>query len=385
MTSIFPIAYGCSKFVSGVSGRAQLTASHAGWRAHGHGPDKCRLWLRHQHGLVFLFLGAERHSSGDPQPQCASSPVKGSTSGGACSPAPGLLARGHAVYTPELQACQIALGAGLRRPLLRAHPDVLVRHQGAGHVLGHVEHCAQSGRLQRPPAGRLGCPLPGLEVGCACVALARACSCISCPSRARQPLWQGPPPALPFFKGPSAEAAAGSTYVTAPSAGVACLQGGLLHAGMWAPGAVGLVIGMMLLLTVRDSPEKIGYPPVEVPKKREVGCSPMGAHCVPALPCTLHMPVVSGLQLRWECCSSQACCHLLHALQAKASTQPQESLLTLLLNNVLKNPYIWAMALTYFFIYVVRQGVTSWFVFYLIKVLPRGVGSLPRTLGAGLS
>lgn len=42
--------------------------------------------------------------------------------------------------------------------------------------------------------------------------------------------------------------------------------------------------------------------------------------------------------------------------------------MSLLLNNVLKNPYIWGMALTYFFIYVVRQGVTSWFVFYLIKV-----------------
>lgn len=37
------------------------------------------------------------------------------------------------------------------------------------------------------------------------------------------------------------------------------------------------------------------------------------------------------------------------------------------MENVLKNPYIWGMALTYFFIYVVRQGVTSWFVFYLMK------------------
>lgn len=34
---------------------------------------------------------------------------------------------------------------------------------------------------------------------------------------------------------------------------------------------------------------------------------------------------------------------------------------------MLRNPYIWGMALTYFFIYVIRQGVTSWFVFYLIQ------------------
>ena len=51
-----------------------------------------------------------------------------------------------------------------------------------------------------------------------------------------------------------------------------------------------------------------------------------------------------------------------------AGVEQKESLLQLLLQNVLKNPYIWGMALTYFFIYVVRQGVTSWFVFYLMKV-----------------
>ena len=37
------------------------------------------------------------------------------------------------------------------------------------------------------------------------------------------------------------------------------------------------------------------------------------------------------------------------------------------MENVLKNPYIWGMALTYFFIYVIRQGVTTWFVFFLLK------------------
>lgn len=39
----------------------------------------------------------------------------------------------------------------------------------------------------------------------------------------------------------------------------------------------------------------------------------------------------------------------------------------LLLKNVLKNPYIWGMAFTYFFIYIIRQGVTSWSIFFLMK------------------
>jgi hypothetical protein len=33
---------------------------------------------------------------------------------------------------------------------------------------------------------------------------------------------------------------------------------------MWAPGAVGLTVGVLLLLAVRDSPEQCGYPPVEI-------------------------------------------------------------------------------------------------------------------------
>lgn len=59
--------------------------------------------------------------------------------------------------------------------------------------------------------------------------------------------------------------------------------------------------------------------------------------------------------------------------QDAGGNEQKESLLQLLVKNVLKNPYIWGMALTYFFIYVVRQGVTSWFVFYLMKVLPLGL------------
>lgn len=93
---------------------------------------------------------------------------------------------------------------------------------------------------------------------------------------------------------------------------------------MWAPGLTGLAVGILLLFAVRDSPEQSGFPPVEVVEKAKP--------------------------------------------KADGSEAPKESLLTLLVNNVLKNPFIWGMALTYFFIYVVRQGVTSWFVFYLIKV-----------------
>uniref|UniRef100_A0A7R9V7P4 Major facilitator superfamily (MFS) profile domain-containing protein n=1 Tax=Chlamydomonas euryale TaxID=1486919 RepID=A0A7R9V7P4_9CHLO len=93
--------------------------------------------------------------------------------------------------------------------------------------------------------------------------------------------------------------------------------------GMWAPGCIGLAVGIFVLLACKDKPEDIGYPPVEPvqdkPKKQD----------------------------------------------DKKADSP--GIWDSLLNNVLKNPFIWGMALTYFFIYVVRQGVTSWFVFYLLK------------------
>lgn len=96
--------------------------------------------------------------------------------------------------------------------------------------------------------------------------------------------------------------------------------------GMWLPGVIGLVVGAAVLFAVKDNPEMLGYPPVEAPAPGEVSDD-----------------------------------------GEKQGEEDKPSLLTLLMENVLKNPYIWAMALTYFFVYVIRQGVTSWFVFYLIK------------------
>ncbi|KXZ49035.1 hypothetical protein GPECTOR_23g122 [Gonium pectorale] len=92
--------------------------------------------------------------------------------------------------------------------------------------------------------------------------------------------------------------------------------------GMWAPGIIGLVVGCFVLLTCRDKPEDLGFPAVEPTDTKK---------------------------------------------DDKKAAKPKADIWGSLMNSVLKNPFIWGMALTYFFIYVVRQGVTSWFVFYLIK------------------
>lgn len=38
---------------------------------------------------------------------------------------------------------------------------------------------------------------------------------------------------------------------------------------MWTPGIIGLVIGLLLLFTIKDDPESAGYPPIDEPAKSE--------------------------------------------------------------------------------------------------------------------
>lgn len=97
--------------------------------------------------------------------------------------------------------------------------------------------------------------------------------------------------------------------------------------GLWAPGIIALVFGSIIILTLRDSPEARGYYPVEAPEKKPETAEKQGQKEEPE----------------------------------------QLSLLDNLFQNVLSNPFIWGLAFTYFCVYVVRQGITSWSVFYLIK------------------
>ncbi|KDD75525.1 major facilitator superfamily protein [Helicosporidium sp. ATCC 50920] len=110
-------------------------------------------------------------------------------------------------------------------------------------------------------------------------------------------------------------------------AGTACKLWGWRW-GMYAPGIVGLGMALLILLGVRDSPEAVGFAPVE----------------------------------------AQSAGSAAPAVARPAAEGPKASLLSLLVNDCLKNPFVVGLALTYFFVYVVRQGVTSWFVFYLLQV-----------------
>jgi len=99
--------------------------------------------------------------------------------------------------------------------------------------------------------------------------------------------------------------------------------------GMWAPGMIGVVVGFILVLGVKDKPETAGFQPVEDPGESNESSQGDG--------------------------------------DGEEVPESKQSIKQILFDNVLRNPFIWGMAFTYFFVYVIRQGVTSWFVFYLLQ------------------
>ena len=110
--------------------------------------------------------------------------------------------------------------------------------------------------------------------------------------------------------------------------------------GLWAPGLIALVFGAVIVLTLRDSPEARGFEPVESPDGEEVAKETKEAKAAEPEP---------------------------DSARAEEKKEEELSLLQNLFQNVLSNPFIWGLAFTYFCVYVVRQGITSWSVFYLIK------------------
>ena len=111
--------------------------------------------------------------------------------------------------------------------------------------------------------------------------------------------------------------------------------------GLWAPGLIALMFGTTIILTLRDSPEARGFEPVESPD-----------------------------DLALEPADSKKTDRETETETETTTTETKEEELSLLQNlfqNVLSNPFIWGLAFTYFCVYVVRQGITSWSVFYLIK------------------
>lgn len=107
-------------------------------------------------------------------------------------------------------------------------------------------------------------------------------------------------------------------------AGVALQYFGWRYA-MYIPGVMCILVGFFLINRLRDTPQSLGLPPIEKYRNDQVD----------------KIEAENG--------------------QTEISTKE------LLVNHVLKNPYIWMLGIAYFFVYAVRMGVNDWTALFLIE------------------
>lgn len=94
---------------------------------------------------------------------------------------------------------------------------------------------------------------------------------------------------------------------------------------LYAPGVICILGGFYLINRLRDTPQSVGLPPIDKYRNDYVD---------------------------------------------KVESQPlapAETTKSIFVNYILKNPYVWLLAVAYFFVYVVRTGVNDWTAFYLVE------------------
>lgn len=95
---------------------------------------------------------------------------------------------------------------------------------------------------------------------------------------------------------------------------------------MYIPGFLCFFMGFFLINRLRDTPESLGLPPIEKFKNDQGG--------------------------KVE----------IHEDDTDSMTPTR-----ILINYVFKNPYIWLLAISYFFVYAVREGVNHWTALFLVE------------------
>ena len=130
---------------------------------------------------------------------------------------------------------------------------------------------------------------------------------------------------------------------------------------MWTPGLIGLVIGLLLLFSIKDDPETAGYPPIDEPAKSEQSSAPQPlrhtrcVHCVRVPPSRYPMPAVCcrmspgtpSLQPA-SATPSQDRKWSTGGAAAKPKAKDERSLVTILVEECLKSRAVWLFAISYF-------------------------------------
>lgn len=102
---------------------------------------------------------------------------------------------------------------------------------------------------------------------------------------------------------------------------------------MFLPGVLCIVMGLILMNRLRDTPQSLGLPAIEEFRNDHVV-----------------------------------------SLQEEKLQESELSTKELLMEYVIKNPYIWGLSITYFFIYMVRTAINDWGLLYFVEY--KGVSTI---------
>lgn len=104
-----------------------------------------------------------------------------------------------------------------------------------------------------------------------------------------------------------------------------CLQYFGWRSAMYVPGLICILGGLFLINRLRDTPQSLGLPPIEKFRNDYVGAT------------------------------------------KSEGGREQELTTRELINAVVTNKYIWLLAISYFFVYIVRTGINDWTALFLIE------------------
>ena len=158
------------------------------------------------------------------------------------------------------------------------------------------------------------------------------------------------------------------------------------RAGVWAPAAVALVISALVALAVRDSPEKMGRVSAETAWAHARGeqteiCNEIAevrteigevAELAPGAVVDVSEPstCADATQAVAVVSTTPAATTTPRAemdAMVGANVQSGDGMIQRLLANVLSSGRIWVLALAFLCVYLLRQGLTTWLVFYLVE------------------
>ena len=159
------------------------------------------------------------------------------------------------------------------------------------------------------------------------------------------------------------------------------------RAGVWAPAAVALVISALVALAVRDSPEKMGRVSAETAwahargEQTEIGSeiaevrTEIGeevAELAPGAVVDVSEPSTGAdaTQAVAVVSTTPAATTTPRAemdAMVGANVQSGDGMIQRLLANVLSSGRIWVLALAFLCVYLLRQGLTTWLIFYLVE------------------